>query len=81
MIIYDPFWKTLKNRGMTTYTLIEKLGFSSHTIHRLRHNGGTSTSLIDVLCKLLDCRVEDILEYVPDEELKSPEQPTNYQKK
>ena len=81
MITYDPFWKTLKDRGLTTYTLIEKLGFSSHTIHRLRHNGGTSTSLIDVLCKLLNCKVEDILKYVPDDQIESPEHPTNYQKK
>lgn len=68
MIVYDPFWRTLKDRGMTTYTLIEKYKFSSHTIHRLRHNGGISTSLINVLCNLLNCRVEDILEYIPDEE-------------
>lgn len=81
MIIYSPFWRTLKNKGMTTYTLIQKYGFSSHTIHRLRHNGGISTSLINVLCKLLDCRVGDIMEYVPDENLKSLEQPMNYQKK
>lgn len=73
MIVYDPFWRTLKNRGISTYKMINKLGYSSGTLYRLRHNKGISSRLIDDLCKLLDCRVEDILEYVPDPEV--PEAP------
>ena len=73
MIIYDPFWRTLKDRGISTYKMINKLGYSSSTLYRLRHNKGISSRLIDDLCKLLDCRVEDILEYVPDP--KPPEPP------
>lgn len=72
MIIYDPFWRTLKERGISTYKMIYKLGFSSSTMYRLRHNKGISSRLIDDLCKLLDCRVEDILEYVPDPEEQTP---------
>ena len=73
MIIYDPFWRTLKDRGISTYKMINKLGYSSGTLYRLRPNKGISSRLIDDLCKLLDCRVEDILEYVPDpEELEAP---------
>jgi DNA-binding Xre family transcriptional regulator len=53
--------------------MINKLGYSSGTLYRLRHNKGISSRLIDDLCKLLDCRVEDILEYVPDPE--EPEAP------
>ncbi len=66
MIICTPFWETIKKKGITTYALINKHGFSSHTIHRLRHNGGISTSLINELCVLLDCKVEDIIKYIPD---------------
>nr|WP_325237988.1 helix-turn-helix transcriptional regulator [uncultured Oscillibacter sp.] len=73
MIVYDPFWRTLKGRGISTYKMINKLGYSSGTLYRLRHNKGISSRLIDDLCKLLDCRVEDILEYVPDPE--EPEAP------
>ena len=73
MIIYDPFWRTLKDRGISTYKMINKLGYSSGTLYRLRHNKGISSRLIDDLCKLRDCRVEDILEYVPDPE--EPEAP------
>lgn len=67
LINYTPLWKTMKEKGITTYTLIYKIGISSSTIHRLRHNKGISTLLINDLCRILDCRVEDILEYVPDE--------------
>ncbi|MCI9609542.1 MAG: helix-turn-helix transcriptional regulator [Oscillibacter sp.] len=59
---------TPKQRGFSSYKLINKLGYSSRTLYRLRHNKGISSRHIDGLCKLLDCRAEDILEYVPDPE-------------
>ena len=67
MIIYDPFWRTIKEKHVSTYALINKFGISSATIDRLRKNEGISTSKIDDLCKILDCKVEDIICYVPDE--------------
>ena len=66
MIIYDPFWKTLKNRGESTYTLINKYGISSATIDRIRKGGGITTQKLNDLCKILNCRVEDIIEYTED---------------
>lgn len=67
MIVYTPFWKTLREKGETTYTLIERHGISSATIDRLRNNKGISTAKIDDLCKILSCTVSDIVEYIPDE--------------
>lgn len=67
MIVYDPFWKTLKERGISTYALINRYGISSNTIHRLRHNLGVTTKLINELCQILECRPEDLLQYVPEE--------------
>lgn len=46
--------------------LIKEYGISSATINRLRKNEGISTAKIDDLCKILDCKVEDIICYVPD---------------
>ena len=80
MIVYDPFWRTLKNRGISTYKMIHKFGYSSGTLYRLRHNKGISSRLIDDLCKLLDCRVEDILEYVPDPETPETPEPSDAEK-
>lgn len=58
----------MKEKGITTYTLINKHNISSSTIHRLRHNQGITTQLIDDLCIILDCKVEDIIKYEPPDE-------------
>ncbi len=63
MIFYTPLWETMKKKGITTYTLINQYHISSSTIHRLRHNMGVTTQLIDDLCKILECNVNDIMEY------------------
>ena len=68
MIKYTPFWETLKKRGESTYTLIHHHNISSATIDRLRNNKGISTLKIDDLCRILHCRVEDILVYEKNEE-------------
>ncbi len=67
MISYEPFWKTLKQKKITTYTLIAKHGISSATIDRIKKGGGISTLKIDDFCRILQCNVEDILVYIPDE--------------
>lgn len=67
MITYAPFWKTIKEKGESIYTLIEKHGISSATIDRLRKNKGISTAKINDLCRILDCSVSEVLEYIPDD--------------
>ena len=63
MIVYTPLWETMKKKGISTYALINKHNISSSTINRLRHNMGVTTQLIDDLCKILDCNVEDIMKH------------------
>ena len=63
MIVYTPLWETMKEKGITTYTLINKYNISSSTINRLRHNQVVTTQLIDDLCTILDCNVEDIIKF------------------
>lgn len=64
MISYEPLWRTMKQRGVSTYTLINRYGISSATINRIKKGGGITTTKIDDLCAILNCRVEDIIEYV-----------------
>ncbi len=64
MIIYDPFWQTMKAKGESTYTLIHKHGISSGTIDRMRKGEGITTQKLDDLCKILHCKVEDIILFV-----------------
>lgn len=68
MISYAPFWRTLKKRGISTYALINRHGISSATISRMKKGGGISTLKIDDFCRILDCGVADIIEYLPDGE-------------
>ena len=67
MIVYKPLWQTMERKGISTYTLIYKHGISSSTINRLRHNKGMSMQTIDDLCSILECRVEDIAEHIPNQ--------------
>ena len=71
MISYEPFWKTLKKKNLTTYYLIFKQGFTSSTIHRMRKGLMVSLDTIDQLCSILSCEISDIICYkeeaAPDE--------------
>lgn len=68
MISYERLWITMKKKEITQYTLIKKYGVSPGQITRLKRNESVSTHTIDVFCKILDCKVEDIIEYIPDEQ-------------
>lgn len=63
MITYEPFYKTLKSKGISTYKLINNFNVSRSLLDRLKHNKPISTQTIDDLCNYLDCKVEDITVY------------------
>lgn len=67
MIQYNPFWETLKKSDETTYTLINKYHISSAILDKLRNNKPMNTTTLNDLCRILNCRVEDIAEYVPSD--------------
>ena len=66
LISYEPFWNTLKNKGITTYTLITHHNISSATIDRIKKGGGITTAKLDDLCRILQCDISDIIKYIPD---------------
>ena len=66
VICYDPLWQTMKANNATTYTLRVKHNMSHATVQRLQKNQPVSTHTLDKLCKILDCRLEDIAVYIPD---------------
>ncbi|MCD7754313.1 MAG: helix-turn-helix transcriptional regulator [Clostridiales bacterium] len=68
MISYEKLWATMKQKGATTYTLQVKGGVSSSTIRRMKAGDSVSTNTLDALCKLLNCRVEDLIEYLPSDD-------------
>ena len=65
MIIYDRFCATLRASGQSTYTLINDHRISSSTIDKLRKNKPLNTTTLNDLCRILNCRLEEIAEYIP----------------
>ncbi len=68
MISYKPFYKTLKEKGISTYKLINEYHISRSLLDRLKHNKPITTVTINDLCTFLDCKVEDIIEFVKEGE-------------
>ena len=66
MIIFDRLWKTMEQKGVSTYFLREKCGIDSKTVRRLKANENIETKTLDKLCQALNCRLEDIAEYIND---------------
>ena len=67
MISYAPLWETMERKNATTYTLQVKGEISSSTVRRLKANESVSTNTLDALCRILDCELDDIIAYLPDE--------------
>ena len=66
MIKFDKLWKTMQQKGISTYWLREKCGIDRKTIRRLKENDNIETKTLNKLCVALDCKLEDIAEYVKD---------------
>lgn len=66
MIKFDKLWKTMKDKGISTYQLREKCGIDSKTVRRLRANDNIETKTLNKLCAALNCTLNDIAEYVED---------------
>ena len=58
----------MKAKGISQYALIRQYRVSPGQITRLKRNESVSTHTIEMFCKILNCRVEDIMEYIPSEE-------------
>ncbi len=68
MISYENLWNVMKEKGVSQYMLIKKYGVIPAQITRLKRNESVSTHTIEMFCRILDCNVGDIMEYVRDSE-------------
>lgn len=67
MVSYNGLWGTMKRKGVSQYKLINDYGFSAGQIGRLKKNCYVSTHTLEMLCRILECRVEDVIEITDDE--------------
>ena len=68
MVSYDRLWETMKRSNISQYRLIKYYGVSAVQIGRLKKNMYVSTHTIDMLCNILRCNVEDVMEVKLDPE-------------
>lgn len=67
MIVYNRLWETMKKKGISQYKLIKDYKVSSGQLDRLRKNENVSTFTLNQLCNILDCSLDEIVEYIKDE--------------
>ena len=67
MMSFEPLWRTLKQKNLSTYKLINEYGLSKGLIDNLKHNRNVTLLTVEQLCCILDCRVEDIVVYIKDD--------------
>lgn len=68
MISYEPLWETMKQRGVSTYTLIKTYQFSKGTLDSLKQGRNISTATLNEICNILNCDVQDVLKHIPDKD-------------
>ena len=66
-VSYKKLFHMMIEKEMTNAELQQKAGFSANIITRLKRNGYISLESIENICLVMDCGVDDILEFVPDE--------------
>lgn len=69
-VTYKKLFHLLIDRGIPNSELTEKAGFSANILTRLKRDQYVSLDSIEKICLALDCKVDDILEFIPDEKEK-----------
>lgn len=67
MVVFEPLWKTMQSKNVSIYALINKYNVSRGTIDNLKHNRNVTLSTVERLCEILDCKIEEVVEYKKNE--------------
>ena len=65
-VSYKKLFHLLIEKDMTNAQLMEQAGFSANIITRLKRNEYVSMESLENICRVMDCGVDDILEFIPD---------------
>ena len=66
-ICYDRLFHLMIDKKISNAQLKEKAGFSANIITRIKRNEDVSIESIERICHVMECGVDDILEFVPEE--------------
>lgn len=65
MVSYEPLFKTMEKKEISTYKLI-KNGIDKKTIYRLKHGENVTINMLEKICRILDCEIEDVVKIIKD---------------
>lgn len=66
MLSYKPLFHLLVDRGMSREKLRQKIGASMTTMAKFSKGENVSLDVICRICAVLDCKIQDVVEYIPD---------------
>jgi len=66
-ISYNGLWKLLIDRGLNKGDLCQRTGLSSSTVAKMTNNESVTLSVIERICRELDCNIADVVEYVKEQ--------------
>lgn len=67
-VCYNNLFKLLIDKGLKRSDLAKMCNLSSPTMAKLSKNEYVSMDVLVRICKELNCRIEEIVEVVPDEQ-------------
>ncbi|HCA28698.1 MAG TPA: XRE family transcriptional regulator [Ruminococcaceae bacterium] len=67
-VSYKRLWKLLIDRDMKKRDLKEAANLSPSLMSNLNQNKSVTTNTLVRICTALNCRIEDIMEIVPEKE-------------
>lgn len=67
-VTYKKLFHLMIDRNITNAELMEKAGFSANIITRLKRDNYLSLDTIEKICLALECKVDDILEFIPEQQ-------------
>lgn len=66
-VSYKKLWKLLIDKDMKKKDLCAKAGISSASVTKMGKSGHVTTEILLKICTALDCRIEDIMEFIPED--------------
>lgn len=63
---YNRLWKLMIDRKLMKKDLIAMAGISTNAMAKMGKEENVSTEVLGKICNALNCRIEDIVEFLPD---------------
>lgn len=67
---YNPLWKLLIDKGVGRDNLRKTIGISSSTMAKMGKGENVSLEVLEKICQKLNCKIEEVIEYIPLQEEK-----------